>query len=96
MLIRKFIFNTAFLGRIEDELKNNYRVEEYEFYGDVAGEWVINAKYLGENRSAEKTPLVLKTTIFKDFGYPTQTREDILVHFSQAYEKKNVKKLMID
>jgi tetratricopeptide (TPR) repeat protein len=88
--------NTALATRIEDEIKNNYRVEEYEFYGDVAGEWVVNAKYLGENKSAEKTPLVLKTTIYQDFGYPTQTREDILVHFSQADEKKNLKKLLVD
>ena len=87
--------NTALRTRIEDELKNNYRVEEYEFYGDVGGEWVINATYLGENKSPEKTPLVLKTTIYKDFGYPSETREDILVHFSQANEKKNLKRLTV-
>ncbi len=88
--------NTALRARIEDELKNNYRVEEYEFYGDVAGEWVINAKYLGDKMKSGQVPLVLKATIYEDFGYPTQTKEVILVHFSQANEKKNLKKLMVN
>ena len=88
--------NTALRSRIEDELKNNYRVEEYEFYGDVAGEWVINAKYLGDKMKSGQVPLVLKATIYEDFGYPTQTKEVILVHFSQANEKKNLKKLMVN
>lgn len=81
--------------RIEDELKNNYRIEEYEFYGDVAGEWVINAKYLGDTIKADKVPLVLKTTIYKDFGSPNQTKEEILAHFSQPDEKKNLKRLIV-
>ena len=87
--------NTELGARIEDELKNNYRMEEYEFYGDVAGEWVINAKYLGEAKNSDETPLVLKTTIYKDFGYASQTQENILVHFSDLDEKKNLKKLFV-
>ena len=83
-------------SRMENELKNNFRVEEYEFYGDVAGEWVINAKYLGDDMNSEKVPLVLKTTIYKDFGYANQTREEILAHFSQAEEKKNLKRLIVN
>ncbi len=88
--------NSALGNRLEDELKNNYRVEEYEFYGDVAGEWVINAKYLGDNIESEKIPLVLKTTIYKDFGSPNQSKEDILVHFSQPDEKVNLKRLIVN
>ena len=88
--------NSGIKQRIEDELKNNYRVEEYEFYGDVAGEWVINAKYLGETKKSDEAPLVLKCTIFKNFGYPEQSKEDVLVHFSQANEKKNLKKILVN
>ncbi|MFS4491561.1 TonB-dependent receptor plug domain-containing protein [Maribacter sp. 2308TA10-17] len=88
--------NSEIKQRIEDELKNNYRIEEYEFYGDVAGEWVINAKYLGETKIGDEAPLVLKCTIFTNFGYPEQSKEDVLVHFSQANEKKNLKKLFVN
>ncbi len=87
--------NVALSGRIENELKNNYRMEEYEFYGDVAGEWVINAKYLDDQVGTEKMPLALMVTIYTDFGYPTQTKEHVLVYFSQRNEKKNLKKLLV-
>jgi len=88
--------NSSIGSRIEDELKNNFRIEEYEFYGDVEGKWVINAKYLGGATATEKVPLVLKTTIYKDFGYPTQNKEEILVHFSQPNEKRNLKTLAVN
>ncbi len=88
--------NSAIRSRMENELKSNYRVEEYEFYGDVAGKWVINAKYLGETLGSDEVPLVLKTTIYEDFGSPTQKREDILVHFSKPGEKKNLKNLLVN
>lgn len=87
--------NTEIKSRIEDEIKNNYRIEEYEFYGDVAGEWVLNAKYLGETKKDSEIPLVLKCTIFKDFGYPSQSKEEVLIHFSTANEKKNIKALIV-
>lgn len=88
--------NDALGARITDELKNNYRLEEYEFYGDMTGEWVINAKYLGERKDVEKVPLVLKTTIYKDFGLPNQSQEEIVVHFSKPNEKKNLRKLVVN
>ncbi len=88
--------NSEIRERIEDEIKNNYRIEEYEFYGDVAGEWIINAKYLGEIKKGNEIPLVLKCTIFKDFGYPSQAKEEVLVHFSNTDEKKNIKTLSIN
>lgn len=88
--------NTEIKARIEDEIKNNYRVEEYEFYGDVAGEWVINAKYLGETKKENETPFVLKCTIFKDFGYPTQAREEVMISFSRIDEKRNIKNLFVN
>ncbi|MFS4447206.1 TonB-dependent receptor plug domain-containing protein [Maribacter sp. 2307UL18-2] len=88
--------NSALAARITDELKNNYRLEEYEFYGDMTGEWVINAKYLGEKKDVEKIPFVLKTTVYKNFGLPNQIQEEIVVHFSEPNEKKNVRKLVVN
>lgn len=88
--------NSEIKERIEDEIKNNYRIEEYEFYGDVAGKWIINAKYLGKDKKDEEVPLVLKCTVFKDFGYPTESKEEVLVHFSSIDEKKNIKTLIVN
>lgn len=88
--------NGALRARIEDELKNDYRIEEYEFYGDVAGEWIVNAKYLGEGGAVAKVPLVVKATIYENFGLPNQVQKELLVHFSQRLEKKNLKKLLVN
>ncbi len=87
--------NTAIKNRLEDEIKNNYRIEEYEFYGDVAGKWVINAKYLGDAIVDNEIPLALKCTVFKDFGYASQSKEEVLVHFSRDGEKKSIKILEV-
>ncbi len=87
--------NMAIKTRLEDEIKNNYRIEEYEFYGDVAGKWVINAKYLGDTIVDNEAPLALKCTVFKDFGYASQSKEEVLVHFSREGEKKSIKILEV-
>lgn len=88
--------NSALGSRITDELKNNYRLEEYEFYGDMTGKWIINAKYLGEKKDLEKNPLVLKTTVYKDFGLHNQSHEEIVTHFSKPNEKKNIRTLVVN
>jgi len=86
--------NKALKSRLKEEVANNCRLEEYEFYGDVMGEWVVNAKYLGE-RIDNEVPLVLKAMIYKNFGSDLQTKEEVMVHFSKPDEKINVKRLLI-
>lgn len=88
--------NAASSARITDELKNNYRLEEYEFYGEMSGEWIINAKYLGDAEAVAKVPLVLRTTVYKNFGQPNQSKEEIIVHFTQRHEKKMLSKLLVN
>ncbi len=82
--------------RIEDEIKNQYRIEEFEFYGDVAGQWVFNAKYLGPQIQKKEVPLIVKCTLYKNFGYPSQTKEELLVYFTTTNEKKNIKTLLVE
>lgn len=82
--------------RIEDEIKNKYRMEEFEFYGDVAGQWVFNAKYLGPQIQKKEVPLMVKCTLFKNFGYPSQTKEELLVYFTTTNEKKNIKIVLVE
>lgn len=88
--------NNEMQSRITDEIKNNYRVEEYEFYGDVAGEWIMNAKFLGETIAVNDIPLIIKCTLYKNFGYAEQTKEDIVVQLVTAGEKKNLKALVVN
>jgi len=88
--------NSSLKSRIENEIDKNYRIEEYEFYGDVQGKWIINAKYLGDAKVNNEVPLVVKCTIFKNFGYPNQSKEDIFAYFTKFNEKKNLKTLIIN
>ena len=71
-------------------------MEEFEFNGDVSGEWVINAKYLGASIQQNDVPLIIRCTLYQNFGFPTQTREEILVYLTNTNEKRNIKTLMVD
>ncbi|WP_273567083.1 hypothetical protein [Maribacter halichondriae] len=89
--------NTENRERLEDEIKKNYRVEEFEFNGnEVAGKWIINAKALQDFPKESGIPLVIKCTIYQDFGYPSQRSEDVVVHFTKNNEKKNIKTLTVN
>jgi TonB-dependent SusC/RagA subfamily outer membrane receptor len=82
--------------RIKDEIINGYTSEEFEFYGEEAkGTWILNATYLGNLEAANTSPLVLKCTLYQNFGYPNQTKEEILVHFRTPGEVKQLKTLVV-
>lgn len=81
--------------RIEDEIKKNYRVEEFEFYGAVEGKWVLNAKSLEDFSENENGPLAIKCTLYSDFGYPKQTQEEVLLYFTEKNEKKSIKTMIV-
>jgi TonB-dependent SusC/RagA subfamily outer membrane receptor len=88
---------TAALGeRIQNEIQNNYRIEEFEFSGDVQGKWVFNAESLEDFSNKTNVPLILKCTIYTNFGYPDQGKEQVLVYFNKANEKRMVKTLMVE
>ncbi|MEX0289767.1 MAG: carboxypeptidase-like regulatory domain-containing protein [Flavobacteriaceae bacterium] len=88
--------NSSSAARIKDEIQNGYSSEEFEFYGDgVQGTWIINAKYLGKLTEDVQTPLVVKCTIFQNYGYPNEQSEEILVHFENTNEKKPIKTLIV-
>ncbi len=82
--------------RIKDEILHGYTSEEFEFYGEgVQGKWILNATYLGSIDTTKKEPLVLKCTIFQNFGYPDQTAEEIVVHFMEQDETKQLQILSV-
>ena len=82
--------------RMKDEILNGYSSEEFEFYGEgVQGKWILNATYLGNIDSTKKEPLVLKCTIYQNFGYPDQSVEEIVVHFNTQDETKQLRTLSV-
>jgi len=88
--------NLANPERIRDEIINGYTSEEFEFYGDgVEGKWIINATYLGNLDVTNQIPLVLRCTLYQNFGYPDQTQEELIVHFSTSGETKQLKTLFV-
>ncbi len=87
---------TAELGkRMQKEIEHNFRVEEFEFSGDVQGNWVFNAESLEGISSKSQVPLLLKCTIYTNFGYPEQQKEQVLVYFKKANEKRMLKTLVV-
>lgn len=88
--------NAADRQRMTDGLKKNYALEEFEMFTSDKGKWVVNARYLGHVDPKSETPLVLKCTVYHDFGLPAQRKEHIVLHFDKAGQKKSVKTIFID
>ena len=82
--------------RMRNEIRDNYRLEEFEFAGDVLGKWVFNAQSLEDFSDKTAVPLLLKCTIYTNFGYPNQQKEEILLHFSKNGEKRMIKTLFVN
>ncbi len=87
--------NAVNASRIKDEIMNGYSNEEFEFYGDVKGKWIINANYLGSLSEANKESLVLKCSLYNNYGYPNESKEEILIQFTDRGDKRNLKTLFI-
>ncbi len=82
--------------RMKDEILNGYTSEEFEFYGEgVQGKWILNATYLGNIDITNQEPLVLKCSLYQNFGYPDQTVEEIVVHFTTRDETKQLSTLLV-
>ena len=81
---------------LKTEIAKNYAIEEFEFNGgDVVGEWIINVKSQEDFSKNPKGPLVIKTTIYQNFGLPTQTKQEVLTYVTDKGEKKNISKLQV-
>ncbi len=82
--------------RMKDEILNGYSSEEFEFYGDgVEGKWILNATYLNHVNVTNQVPLVLKCTLYQNFGYPDQTSREITVFFSETNQTKTLAELQV-
>ncbi|WP_188368762.1 TonB-dependent receptor plug domain-containing protein [Muriicola marianensis] len=83
--------------RIKDEILTGYSSEEFEFYGDgVQGKWILNATYLGHTDMTNQVPLVLKCTLYQNFGYPDQSSREIVLSFTKPEETKTLAEILVD
>jgi TonB-dependent SusC/RagA subfamily outer membrane receptor len=81
---------------LKNEIAKNFAIEEFEFNGgDVVGEWIINVKSQEDFSKKPNGPLVIKTTIYQNFGLPTQTKQEVLTYVTDKGEKKNISKLHV-
>ncbi|NNJ89729.1 MAG: TonB-dependent receptor plug domain-containing protein, partial [Eudoraea sp.] len=89
--------STSSAERMKDEILNRYTSEEFEFYGEgVQGEWILNATYLSHIDITNQVPLVLRCTIYQNFGYPDQKSEEVVVVFNSREETRQLKILRVN
>ena len=87
--------NAADAARIREEIELGYAMEEFELYDDMKGDWTINANFIGNLDRQNKEPLVLLCTVYKNFGYPSQTQEKVFIYLDYQNNTKNIVSLHI-
>lgn len=87
--------SSANARRIEEEVALGYGMEEFEVYDDLKGDWQVNVNYQGNLDEDSNRPLVLRCTMYTNYGYPSQKREYILVYLDYKNPRKNMVKFKI-
>ncbi|MDB4292694.1 TonB-dependent receptor plug domain-containing protein [Maribacter sp.] len=88
--------SVADMQRIKDEMQLGFSMEEFEIYDDLKGKWKINAEFLGNLDKQSKEPLVMLCTLYKNFGYPSQSKEYIWIHFNNNNQKLPVTEVIVN
>lgn len=88
--------NAADSQRIKDEIELGYAMEEFEIYDDLKGQWKINAEFLGNLDQHSNEPLVILCTLYKNFGYPSQSKKYIWIHFNKNSQKLPVTEVIVN
>lgn len=82
-------------GRLQEEIKLGYAMEEFEVFVDLKGEWQVNINYFGHLDGNTSIPLVLLCSKYTDFGLPTQKLELIWLYLDAKTPRKNLAKFKI-
>jgi hypothetical protein len=79
--------HTVFNSRpeIEKELKYGYSIKEFIIDDAEEGKWLINIRNLGEEGPIN--PTYLKYTVYKNYGLPYETKEEMIVKLGDYNEK---------
>ena len=82
-------------GRLQEEIRLGYAMEEFEVYDDLKGPWQVNINYLGHLDGNISLPLVLLCSKYTDFGLPTQKLELIWLYVDSKNPRKSLAKFKI-
>lgn len=83
--------NSENASRIVKEKNQGFYMEEFILDGVGKGEWIINL----ENKSNKnKTPLVIKYTLYRNYGNKNQTEETKIVMLNSLKGKKMISKII--
>ncbi|QCX00176.1 hypothetical protein FGM00_08670 [Aggregatimonas sangjinii] len=88
--------NAADGQRIKDEIQLGFAMEEFEIYDDLKGKWKINAEYLGNLDRQNSDPFVILCTLYQNFGYPSQSKRQIWIHFTKSNQKLPITEVVVN
>ncbi|MBN4070232.1 carboxypeptidase-like regulatory domain-containing protein [Olleya sp. AH-315-F22] len=78
--------------RIEKEQLQGFNSEEFLLTGSMKGEWLINIESNSENKN---NPVVIKYTVYKNYGTPKETKTTKLLILDNINNKQMVGKIKI-
>ncbi len=79
-------------SRIYDEKNQGFNSEEFLLISAEKGVWLINIE---SNIKKNKNPVIVKYTVFKNFGKPNETKETKLLILNNLKGKKMLGKIII-
>ncbi|WP_394748631.1 TonB-dependent receptor plug domain-containing protein [Spongiimicrobium salis] len=87
---------TANGDRVQSSIIQRSTSEEFEFYGpDVKGEWIINTRYIQTALSPKEVPLLLKCSVYKNYGRSNESKEEFLISLNTPGEKKMIHRFTV-
>ncbi len=81
-------------GRLEDELRKGYSLEEFGLDEAPPGEWLINIQYLGEE--GIQPPAYLKYTVYLNYATPQETKEVKIIKLFKQQDKTTLGTLTLN
>lgn len=81
-------------GRLNQEQKQGFQMEEFVIDDAPQGEWIINVQYLGED-SDYVLPPFLKYTIYRNYGTPRETKQVRILKIFKQSQKVTLGKIEI-
>jgi TonB-dependent SusC/RagA subfamily outer membrane receptor len=78
--------------RIEKEQLQGFNSEEFLLTGSMKGEWLVNIDSNSENKN---NPVVIKYTVYKNYGTPKETKTTKLLILNNINSKQKVGKIKI-
>ncbi len=84
-------------NRLRQEQELGFGLEEFEIFGEgVQGDWILNARYLGNGTAATPGPVFLRCRIEYNYGKPNQRAEERVIRMHEIGSESEVAKIHIE